>query len=224
MAGRRRSRTRRSRPRPTARRTDSSGLFRNARGRLYGLASGAAALWAAFWGLVSWNVFTDNVGPGAVIGGLASVVAALLPAAMLVIGKRSAPNEQLPSQPEIPDNLRPPYRRLLEAFEQTRNLVAEGLIEERVLRGVAERIEEVVVLLSADVSNQELGGQPSARLREQLDELTELLVGLTDATLDRRTAALDSDNQAAAALREALGRMRAEEQGFRELGELERDN
>jgi hypothetical protein len=34
---------------------------------------------------------------------------------------------------------------------------------------------------------------------------------------------LDSDTQAATALREALGRMRAEEQGFRELGELEGD-
>lgn len=109
------------------------------------------------------------------------------------------------------------------AYEQARHLVAEGVIEQRVLAGVAERIEEVIGLLSADVSNEELGGRPSARLREQVEELTQLLVGLTDAALDRRTAALDSDNQAAAALREALGRMRAEEQGFRELGELEGD-
>lgn len=192
---------------------------------MYGLAAGASALWAAFWGVVSWNVFTDNVGPGAVIGGLASVVAAILPGAMLVMQKRaaSATTQELPARPEIPGALRPAYRRLLEAYEQARNLVAEGVIEQRVLRGVAERIEEVIGLLSADASNEELGGRPSARLREQVEELTELLVGLTDAALDRRTAALDSDNQAAAALREALGRMRAEEQGFRELGELEGD-
>ncbi|HJR87425.1 MAG TPA: hypothetical protein VJ930_07200 [Acidimicrobiia bacterium] len=188
------------------------------------MAASASVLWAAFWGLVSWNVFTDNVGPGAVIGGLASVVAAILPGAMLVLQKRasSAPQELAPKL-EIPDALRPAYRRLLGAHEQARNLVAEGVIEQRVLRGVAERIEEVIGLLSADVSNEELGGRPSARLREEVEELTELLVGLADAALDRRTAALDSDNQAAAALREALGRMRAEEQGFRELGRLEGD-
>lgn len=75
--------------------------------------------------------------------------------------------------------------------------------------------------MSADATNQELGGHPSARLREQVDELTDLLVGLVDAAVDRRTAALDSDDQAAVALREALGRMRAEERGYRELGELD---
>jgi hypothetical protein len=171
--------------------------------------------------LVSWNVFTDSVGPGAVIGGLASVVAALLPAAMLIMQRRSSSPEESPLKPEIPDEMRPSYHRLLGAYEQARTLVADGLIETNVFRGVGERIEEVVGLLSADVSNQELGGRPSARLREEVDELTELLVGLADAALDRRTAALDSDNQAAAALREALGRMRAEEQGFRELGELD---
>ncbi len=225
MAGRRRSPTRRSPPRRAASgRRRTSTLVDGARGRWYGLAAGASALWATFWGLVSWNVFTDNVGPGAIIGGLASVVAAVLPGAMLVLQTRasSAP-EELPPKPEIPDALRPAYRRLVGAYEQARHLVAEGVIEQRVLAGVAERIEEVIGLLSADVSNEELGGRPSARLREQVEELTQLLVGLTDAALDRRTAALDSDNQAAAALREALGRMRAEEQGFRELGELEGD-
>jgi hypothetical protein len=191
---------------------------------LYGLAAGASALWAAFWGVVSWNVFTDNVGPGAIIGGLASVVAAILPGAMLVMQKRgSSATQELPPKLDIPGAFRPSYRRLLGAYEQARTLVTEGVIEERVLRGVAERIEELIGLLSADVSNEELGGRPSARLREQVEELTDLLVGLTDAALDRRTAALDSDTQAATALREALGRMRAEEQGFRELGELEGD-
>ena len=185
------------------------------------MAAGASALWAGFWGLVSWNVFTDNVGPGAVIGGLASVVAALLPAAILIMQRRSSSPEESPSKLEIPDEMRPSYRRLLGAYEQARTLVADGVIETNLFRGVGERIEEVIGLLSADVSNQELGGRPSVRLREEVDELTELLVGLTDAALDRRTAALDSDNQAAAALREALGRMRAEEEGFRELGELD---
>ncbi|MGH8958446.1 MAG: hypothetical protein ACRDVK_07195 [Acidimicrobiia bacterium] len=223
MARPRRSRSRRPRPRRSIpRRSPSSGLAPTARRRFYGLAAGAAALWAGFWGLVSWNVFVDNTGPGAIVGGLASVVAALLPAAMIVMQRRTSSAEQ-PRPLEIPDALRPSYRRLLEAYDQVRNLVADGVIEEGVLRGVPERIEEVIGLLSADVSNQELGGRPSARLREQVDELIDLLVGLTDAALDRRTAALDSRNDAAAALREALGRMRAEEKGFRELGELEGD-
>ena len=224
MASRRRSPIRRSSPRRTASVRSLSTHIDRARGRWYGLAASASALWAAFWGLVSWNVFTDNVGPGAIIGGLASAVAAILPGAMLVLQTRASSAPQgLPPKPEIPDALRPAYRRLVGAYEQARHLVAEGVIEQRVLAGVAERIEEVIGLLSADVSNEELGGRPSARLREQVEELTQLLVGLTDAALDRRTAALDSDNQAAAALREALGRMRAEEQGFRELGELEGD-
>jgi hypothetical protein len=99
--------------------------------------------------------------------------------------------------------------------------VADGIVDDGVLAGIEERILEVVRLLSADANNQELGGRPSGRLREQVDELTDLLVGLVDAAVDRRTAALDSDNQAALALREALGRMRAEERGYRELGELD---
>lgn len=224
MAGRRRSPIRRSPARRKSSGRVQSTLFDRARGRLYGLAAGASALWAAFWGLVSWNVFTDNVGPGAIIGGLASLVAAILPGAMLVMQKRaSSATQDLPPKLDIPGALRPSYRRLLGAYGQAQKLVAEGVIEPRVLQGVAGRIEEVIGLLSADVSNEELGGRPSARLREQVEELTDLLVGLTDAALDRRTAALDSDTQAATALREALGRMRAEEQGFRELGELEGD-
>jgi hypothetical protein len=66
-----------------------------------------------------------------------------------------------------------------------------------------------------------LGGRPSERIRKQMGELTDHLVGLTDAALDRRTAALDSENQAAVAPREALARRRAEEQGFREVGQLD---
>ena len=107
------------------------------------------------------------------------------------------------------------------AYEQVKSLVAEEIIDESVLQEIEERINEVIRLLSADITNEELGGSPSARMRGQVDELTDLLVGLADAALDRRTAALDSDNQAAAALREALGRMRAEERGHREIGELD---
>ena len=122
---------------------------------------------------------------------------------------------------KVPAEVRPGYRRLMTAYEQARGLVAAGIIDESALHGIEERIAEVIRLLSADVTNQELGGRPSARLRAQVDELTDLLVGLADAALDRRTAALDSDNQAAAALREALARMRAEERGYREIGELD---
>lgn len=178
--------------------------------------------------MVAWNVLTDNTGAGAVIGGIASAVAALLPAAILYLLRRSSTAEQPKAeQPqtvisaEIPAGLRPTYRRLIAANEQAKSLVADGVIDDSVLAGIDQRIIEVVRLLSADASNQELGGLPSARLRDQVDELTDLLVGLVDAAVDRRTAALDSDNQAALALREALGRMRAEERGYRELGELD---
>jgi hypothetical protein len=178
--------------------------------------------------LVTWNVFTDNTGAGAVIGGIASAMAALLPAVMLYLMRRpSGPEHPLAEPPpmktptEIPAELRPSYRRLIAAYEQARSRVADGIIDEGVLTGIEERILEVVRLLSADVTNQELGGRPSARLREQVNELTDLLVGLVDAALDRSSAALDSNNQAALALREALGRMRAEERGYRELGELD---
>jgi hypothetical protein len=200
------------------------GRAQSIRAKLVGFAAVASALWAGFWGLVSWNVFTDNVGAGAVIGGIASVVAAVLPAAMLYMRRtppKTAPSATERTQPDLPSELRPGYRRLMTAYEQAGVLVADGLIDEGVLQGVEERIHEVIRLLSADVTNQELGGRPSSRLREEVDELTELLVGLTDAALDRRTAALDSDDQAAAALREALGRMRAEERGYREIGELD---
>ena len=168
---------------------------------------------------------TDNVGPGAVIGAIATAIAALLPAAMLYLRRRPSKLEQ-PSKAErapikVPAEVRPGYRRLTTAYEQAKGLVADGIIDASVLDGIEERIVEVVRLLSADVTNQELGGRPSARLRGQVDELTDLLVGLADAALDRQTAALDSDNQAAAALREALGRMRAEERGYREIGELD---
>jgi hypothetical protein len=194
------------------------------RGRLFGFVATASVLWAGFWGLVTWNVFTENIGAGAVIGGVASAMAALLPAAILYLMRRTSTAEDPKAeQPriEIPAELRSSYRRLIAANEQAKSLVADGVIDESVLAGIDERIVEVIHLLSADATNQELGGRPSTRLRDQVDELTELLVGLVDAAVDRRTAALDSDNQAALALREALGRMRAEERGYRELGELD---
>ena len=198
------------------------------RGRLSGFVAVGSILWAGFWGLVTWNVFTDNTGAGAVIGGIASALAALLPAALLYLMKRPSWREQPLAEPtqskipaEIPAELRPSYRRLIAAYEQARSLVADDIIDDSDLAGIDERILEVVRLLSADASNQDLGGRPSARLRDQFDELTDLLVGLVDAAVDRRTAALDSDNQAALGLREALGRMRAEERGYRELGELD---
>lgn len=198
------------------------------RERLFGFLAVASVLWAGFWGLVTWNVFTDNTGAGAVIGGIASALAALLPVAVLYLLRRpSSPEQPLTEQPrtenasKIPAEVRPGYRRLITAYDQAQGLVADGIIDKSVLAGIEERILEVAQLLSADASNQELGGRPSDRLRDQVDELTELLVGLVDAAVDRRTAALDSDNQAALALREALGRMRAEERGYRELGELD---
>ena len=198
------------------------------RGKLVGLAAASSVLWAGFWGLVTWNVFTDNTGAGAVIGGIASAIAALLPAAMLYFRRRPSGVEQPETEEplnnvlaKIPAEVRPGFRRLITAYEQAQIMVSDGIIDNAVLTGIEERILEAVRLLSADVTNEELGGRPSSRLRDQVDELTNLLVGLVDAAVDRRTAALDSDNQAALALREALGRMRAEERGYRELGELD---
>ena len=212
------------RPRmPRPRLSRQQGWANSIRGRLVGFTAVASALWAGFWGLVSWNVFTDNIGAGAVIGGIASAVAALLPAAMLYLRRSPSTVEEPRTKPEIklPAEVRPSYRRLMTAYEHVKSLVAEEIIDESVLQGIEERISEVIRLLSADITNEELGGSPSARLRGQVGELTDLLVGLADAALDRRTATLDSDNQAAAALREALGRMRAEERGYREIGEID---
>jgi hypothetical protein len=183
------------------------------------LGAVVATAWAGFWGLVTWNVITDNTGAAAIVGGLATAVAALLPAAMLVLQRRRKPALQPSFKPPVA--VRPSYRRLVAAHQQAEALVAEGVIAAGVLRGVDQRIEALMHLMAADVSNQRLGGRSSKDLRAQIDELTSLLVGLVDAALDRQTAALDSDNQAAASLREALGRMRAEEQGYRELGELD---
>ena len=188
------------------------------RSRLLGLAALGSALWAGFCGLVAWNIFTTDTGAGAVIGGLISLAAAVLPAAVLYFRRKVAVVE-LP-KPEMPKAMRPTYRRLMSAYEQAQMLVVEGVLNEGVLRGIDERIAEILHLLSADVSNEALGGQRSTRLRSQVEELTDLLVGLTDAAVDRRTAALESDNRAAASLREALERMRAEEQGYREIEEL----
>lgn len=178
----------------------------------------ASVAWAGFWGLVTWNVISDNSGATAVIGGLATVVAALLPAAMLFIYRNREPRPESLVKP--PAAVRPNFRRLLAAYQQAQALVNEKIIEASVLRGVHERIESLTSLMAADANNQRLGGQVSRDLRAQIDELTDLLVGLVDAALDRQTAALDADNQAAASLREALGRMRAEEQGYREVGGL----
>ncbi|MBA3362689.1 MAG: hypothetical protein H0T94_14730 [Acidimicrobiia bacterium] len=192
------------------------------RGRLLTLATGLAVAWAGFWGLVTWNVFANNTGSGDVIGGAATAVAALLPAYIIYLRRKPADVEA--PLADLPLTVRPEYRRLQTAHDQVTSLVTQGLIDENVMSGVDDRIKELIRLHDADVSNQELGGQPSRRLREQVDQLTDLLVGLADAALDRRSAALDSDDQAASSLREALGRMRAEERGYRELDELEDGN
>lgn len=186
--------------------------------RFLSLAPGLAATWAAFWSLVTWNVITESAGAGAVIGSIFSIVAAGLPAAMLYLRRqRTATEEQIAEPTSVP----PAQLRLLAAFEQVEGLVTAGVIEASVLRGLDERIEELGRLLAADVSNQALGGQASGRLEEQAAQLTDLLVGLADAALDRRSAALDTDDLAATSLREALAQMRAEEQGFRELEEID---
>ncbi|MGI8517123.1 MAG: hypothetical protein ACR2ME_02090 [Acidimicrobiia bacterium] len=192
---------------------------RGIRGRLLTLSTGLAVAWAGFWGLVTWNVFANNTGAGEVIGGAATAVAALLPAYIIYLRRKSADSEAQPVA--SPLTVRPEYQRLQAAHDQVTSLVTDGLIEGKVLSGVDDRIKELIRLHDADVSNQELGGSPSQLLREQVDQLTDLLVGLADAALDRRSAALDSDDQAAASLREALGQMRAEERGYRELDELE---
>ena len=215
-------------PRMSTRRSRLRNRANSIRERLFGFLAVASVVWAGFWGLVTWNVFTDNTGAGAVIGGIASAIAALLPAAMLYFRRRPSGVEQPETEEplnnvlaKIPAEVRPGFRRLITAYEQAQIMVSDGIIDNAVLTGIEERILEAVRLLSADVTNEELGGRPSSRLRDQVDELTNLLVGLVDAAVDRRTAALDSDNQAALALREALGRMRAEERGYRELGELD---
>ena len=186
--------------------------------RLLTLAPGLAATWAAFWGLVTWNVITESAGAGAVIGSIFTIVAAGLPAAMLFLRRNRAVAREPASEPAP---FLPEQRRLVDAFDQVKGLVEAGVIEANVLRGLDDRIEELGRLLAADASNQSLGGQASERLEQQAVQLTDLLVGLADAALDRR-AALDGDDVAATSLREALAQMRAEEQGFRELEEIDR--
>ena len=48
------------------------------RERLFGFAAVASIVWAGFWGLVTWNVFTDNAG---------AVVFLCSPAASLITGE-----------------------------------------------------------------------------------------------------------------------------------------
>jgi hypothetical protein len=137
---------------------------------------------------------------------------------MVVMDRRADARQAspLPSYTKVPG-----YNRLMGAYVEAQKLVSEGLIEKKVLHGVDDRIGELMKLVSADVANEKLGGRPSPKLRGQVDQLTQLLVGLSDAALDRQSAALDSDDRAAAALRDALAQIRAEEEGYRELKELE---
>jgi hypothetical protein len=181
-------------------------------------APAAAVAWAAFWGLVTYNVFAEGSGPGVVLGGIFTVLAGLLPGLMMVMKRRDRARSIAPSTnyAKVPG-----YRRLIKAYDQAEGLVAAGIIDAKVLRGVPDRIDELMRLVSADISNEKLGGRPSPQLRSQVDQLTSLIVGLTDAALDRRTAALDGHDEAAAALREALAQIRAETQGYQELKELE---
>jgi len=192
---------------------------KNALQWLRGLAPPLAIMWAGFWGLVTWNILAD-FGPGAVVGSILSGIAGLLPMAMLLARKRSAPSPPVLSI-KPPKSVRSSYRRLLAAHEQISSLADAGIIEPAALGGLDERIDRLARLLTADASNEELGGQPSRQLRSQVDELAELLVRLSDAALDRQSAALESDDRSAVDLRESLQRMRAEERAFRELGELD---
>jgi hypothetical protein len=191
------------------------------RDRLFGVGVALAVIWAGFWGLATWEVFASSSGAGAVIGGGATAVAALLPAAFLLARRRRTESPSPKAKHPLPKQVRSSHDRLVKAYDDACRMAEAGVIETSSLRGVGSRIDELGRLLSADVHNQTMGGQSSNRLREQVEELTDLLVGLVDAAVDRRTAALDNEKSSATALREALERMRAEEGGHREVLETD---
>lgn len=127
------------------------------------------------------------------------------------LGRTEPPRMPLRSQ-----GLGAEWQRLTSAHRLVDGLAAEGWIERRALDSVQGHVERLERLLAADRGTDTLGGQSSATLRQQVEELTGLLVALADAAIERQ-AVLEAGDPTPATLRDAHERLGAERQAYSEL-------
>ena len=171
-----------------------------------------AGVWASFC-VLTIVVLPSNDGPwGAKIAaGIALGAAAVAPFAAIRLAdhrlRSQAEPTDLPRLPEPAELMsalnqsdRAAYDKLLNAHATAERLVDGGMVPEGALIGVADRIQRLGVLLSADGRSLRLGGQLSTELRARIGELTDQLVALVDLIVDREASALGS----AVSLREAI--------------------
>jgi len=142
---------------------------------------------------------------------------------------RSAAEQPLVTQQaegleHLPPAIRDEWRRLEGARDLVVKFADDGWVERAALLHVDDHVARLEQLLEADASVERLGGDPSATLRRQVEELRALLVALADEAVEHQ-ASLASDDPVPATLAEARERLATTTQAYRELRgpEAERD-
>lgn len=106
----------------------------------------------------------------------------------------------------LPVDVAGDWKRLRRAQALVGDLATDGLVDPAALQELAATADQLQVLLAADRRATELGGTPSAALREQVGELADLLVALAVEAVEHRTEEV-GEATAPATLRDATDRL-----------------
>lgn len=109
-------------------------------------------------------------------------------------------------QDDLPTDVVADWKRLRRAQVLVEDLAEQGLVDGAAIAEQTRMVEELQQLLMADKRASDLGAQPSARLREQVSDLADLLVALAAEAVDNRTEEVGAGG-APATLRDARDRM-----------------
>lgn len=125
-------------------------------------------------------------------------------------------------QDDIPADLVADWKRLRRAQVLVEDLAEQGLVDVSAIGEQSAMVEDLRQLLVADKRASDLGAQPSARLRQQVGDLADLLVALAAEAVDSRTEEVGAGT-APATIRDARDRLRSLRAARAELNAIDDD-
>ena len=125
-------------------------------------------------------------------------------------------------QDDLPADVVADWKRLRRAQVLVEDLAEQGLVDGAAIGEQTRMVAELRQLLVADKRASDLGAEPSARLREQVADLADLLVALAAEAVDNRTEEVGA-GAAPATLRDARDRMVSLRAARAELDAIDHD-
>ncbi len=119
----------------------------------------------------------------------------------------------------LPERLRGPWQRLVEAEALVMSLADQGWIEALSLSELQGEIERLEALAIADHKTDMLGGDVTESVDRRIGQLIDLLVALADEAVEHQ-AVIASDGHIPATLAEAKDRMRHTRVAYQDLMRL----